>query len=195
MTTQNADDGLAIAAYTALKAEQSSRISVRDNYALAYAASLATLFFGYYSTKNALILLAVPPVGFIGFHAYATNDERISAIRTFLRDSLPPSMARAWETTHHQPDMTASIRGLLRLVASLLLFGRPAIASTIIVFSQSSSGASIASATITGSSIILMLVTYIVLYRTPAYPSRLQGATMDITQRRPLIYTAHSKLS
>ena len=165
MNAQNTDDGLIIAAYAALKGEQSSRISVRDNYALAYAASLATIFFGYFSTKNIFTLLAVPPVGFVGLHAYATNDERISAIRVFLRENLPASMAREWETSHHQPDLTVTVRSLLRLLASFLLFGGPGIASSVIAFASSyPSSARIAVVSTTCASLILMLVTYITLH-------------------------------
>ena len=125
MTAQNRDEGaLTTAAYTALKAEQSSRISLRDNYGLTYAASLATLFFGEpHAVKNTAVLLVVPPVAFIGLHAYASNDQRVSAIRAFLRNNLPSSLARDWEAGHHEPGLVASMRGILRLIVSMLLFG------------------------------------------------------------------------
>jgi hypothetical protein len=171
MTTRNADEGLTIAAYTALKAEQSSRISVRDNYGLTYAASLATLFFGYYTTKNSVILLVVSPVSFIGLHAYATNDQRISAIRAFLRHNLPTSIARDWEAGHHEASRIINVRSILRLIVSLLLFAGPAIVSSAIVFDiHSSDAVQLASSLTTCGSLVLMIVTYIALYASTRIP-------------------------
>ena len=166
MTAQNRDEGaLTTAAYTALKAEQSSRISLRDNYGLTYAASLATLFFGNHTTKNTAVLLVVPPVAFIGLHAYASNDQRVSAIRAFLRNNLPSSLARDWEAGHHEPGLVASMRGILRLIVSMLLFAGPAIVSVVVVFTaRSSTSIHFASVAITCISLLLMTLTYITLY-------------------------------
>ena len=166
MTAQHKDEGaLTTAAYTALKTEQSSRISLRDNYGLTYAASLATLFFGYFTSKNAAVLLVVPPVAFIGLHAYATNDQRVSAIRAFLRSNLPSSLARDWEAGHHEPSLVVNIRVILRLIVSMLLFAGPAIVSVIVIFTARSSAIiRFTSVAITCISLLLMILTYITLH-------------------------------
>ena len=127
---------LTIAAYTALKAEQASRIGLRDNYTLTYAGTLAVLFAAYSTSNNPSVLLAVPAVAFVGLHTYKSNDHRIETIREFLKNSLPPSLAKNWESTH-QLGRFGTIRAFLRLVASLLLFLGPAVTSyTMLVNSQ-----------------------------------------------------------
>ena len=174
MAAESTNEELVTAAYAALKAEQTSRISVRDNYGLTYAASLASLFFGFYTTKNAAVLLIVPPVAFIGLHAYATNDQRISAIREFLGSNLPSSIARNWETSHHEANLVVSTRSLLRTIVSLLLFAGPSIVSSVVIFTGHYNAAvRLASITVTCASLALMIITYAVLYMAPRIPHQL----------------------
>lgn len=135
----NAGTELDAVAYTALKTEQSSRIGLRDNYTLTYVATIATIFLSYSTTKDVAILLAVPVAAYVGMHAYATNDARISDIRKFLKDSLPPSLAREWEQIHRQPGIAISLRSALRIITGTLLFAGPALASLAVIFTEEAS--------------------------------------------------------
>lgn len=161
---EESSEDLLVAAYAALKAEQTSRISLRDNYGLTYVASLATLFFGYYGTKSIVPLLAVPAVGFVGFHSYATNDNRISAIRIFLQRSLPSSMARDWEVSHVGTGSARSLRGAARAAAAAILFSGPAVAGLALIFyTQRSFEIRAIAISITVIAMALMTITYLAL--------------------------------
>jgi hypothetical protein len=165
-TGRRADAGtdLDAVAYTALKAEQSSRIGLRDNYSLTYVATIATIFFGYFTTKNVAILLAVPVTAYVGMHAYATNDARISDIRKFLKDSLPPSLAREWEQIHQQPGMAISLRSTLRIITGTLLFVGPTLVSLAVIFTEEASlPIRVAAISMTFISLTLMVTAHLVL--------------------------------
>lgn len=175
MTAEGKNEALEVAAYTALKAEQSSRIGLRDNYALTYAASVATLFFSSYAAKTIIPLLAVPPVTYIGMHAYATNDHRISRIRSFLRQQLPPSLARTWESSHNQPTLMIRIRSLLRFISAIFLFVGPAVTSCVSIFLLSTrTVVTVASALITVISLLLIAITFAALYVPSESPTNTQ---------------------
>ncbi|WP_146164266.1 hypothetical protein [Pseudosporangium ferrugineum] len=129
-------DALSTASYSALKAEQTARIALRDNYVLTYIGSVAALFLGVVTTKNLWFIPAVPAVGFVALHAYASNDHRIGAIRNFLRGSLPPSIASAWEHSHGV-GKNARRRSIARIVAAFVLFVGPSAAGLVIITQSS----------------------------------------------------------
>ena len=154
-------------AYTALKAEQSSRISLRDNYSLTYVATIGTIFFGYFTTRDVAILLTVPAAAYVGLHAYATNDARISDIRTFLRNRLPPSLAREWEQMHRQPGIAVSLRSALRVVTGTLLFAGPVLGSLAVIFSEGAGALiRVMAISMTGVSLALMIMACLALRAT-----------------------------
>jgi len=151
-------------AYAALKAEQSSRISLRDNYSLTYVATIGTIFFGYFTTRDIAILLTVPIAAYVGMHAYATNDARITDIRTFLRDRLPPSLAREWEQMHRQPGIAVRLRSALRVVTGTLLFAGPVLASLAVIFTEGTGALiRVVAISMTGVSLALMVMAHVAL--------------------------------
>ncbi len=160
----DAEAELDTVAYTALKAEQSSRISMRDNYSLTYVATIGTIFFGYVTTREIAVLLTIPVAAYVGMHAYATNDARISDIRTFLRTRLPPSLAREWEQRHRQPSIAVGLRSALRVVTGILLFAGPVLASLAMIFAEQADAIiRITALSMTGISLALMITVHLAL--------------------------------
>jgi hypothetical protein len=124
--------------YEMLKAEQKSRIVVRDRLMYATLAALAATAAASIGSVHAPLLLLLPPVCVVLGWTYLVNDENISAIGDYLRDHLGPRLARAtggaevlgWETVHRRRP-GRSLRKSLQLGVDLAMFVVPAVLSVV----------------------------------------------------------------
>lgn len=122
--------------YEMLKAEQKSRIVVRDRLMYATLAALGATAAASVGAAQMSLLLLLPPVCVVLGWTYLVNDEHISAIGDYLRDELGPALARTlggvmvlrWETEHRR-DAGRSLRKSLQLGVDMLMFVVPALLS------------------------------------------------------------------
>lgn len=127
-----------LAEYDALKAEQKSRIALRDRLTYAGLAALtATLALVVQPAGRPHLLLLLPLVCVVLGWTYLANDQKISAIGGYLRRHLAPALVAAggreaavlaWESVHR----CAPLRRLdkfLQLAVDLLMFVVPSLLS------------------------------------------------------------------
>ncbi|MFF1376309.1 hypothetical protein [Streptomyces sp. NPDC058308] len=117
--------------YEQLKAEQKSRIALRDNLIYAMlAATAAVIAATIPSTSRTALLLLLPPLAVLLGWTYLVNDEKISAIGQYIRSTLSPRLKGVadqsddvfgWETAHRQ-DRRRGTRKRLQLAVDLLAF-------------------------------------------------------------------------
>ncbi|QQQ78191.1 hypothetical protein IOD16_06885 [Saccharothrix sp. 6-C] len=128
-----------LAEYDALKAEQKSRIALRDRLTYAALASLtAALALVIQPAGRPHLLLLLPLVCVILGWTYLANDQKISAIGAYLRRHLAPALVAtngrlgglfAWESVHrHSP--LRRLDKVTQLVVDLLMFAVPSLLST-----------------------------------------------------------------
>ena len=128
-----------LAEYDALKAEQKSRIALRDRLMYtALAALTATLALVIQPTGQPHLLLMLPLVCVVLGWTYLTNDQKISAIGRYLRRHLTPALAVfdcrasgafAWECVHRQYPLRR-LDKFTQLAVDLLIFVVPSLWST-----------------------------------------------------------------
>lgn len=83
---------LLLAEYQSVKDEQKARIGFRDNLLYVTLAVAAAIVAAAAQTKQASMLLALPPVCIVLGWTYLVNDEKISAIGRYVRDELGPRL-------------------------------------------------------------------------------------------------------
>ncbi|MEU6992625.1 hypothetical protein ABZ953_18455 [Streptomyces sp. NPDC046465] len=120
-----------LAEYEQLKAEQKSRIALRDNLIYAMlAATAAVIAATIPSTSRTALLLLLPPLSVLLGWTYLVNDEKISAIGQYIRGTLSPRLTAmvdqsddvfGWEAAHRQ-DRRRVARKRLQLAVDLLAF-------------------------------------------------------------------------
>jgi hypothetical protein len=117
-----------MAEYTALKAEQLSRIGTRDNLLYAVLAAAGAVLAAAVASRQPACLLLIPPAGAILGWTYLVNDLKISAIREYVRADLTPRAealsggpAFGWERAH-LADPLYRTRRAGHLVADLTAF-------------------------------------------------------------------------
>lgn len=99
MTTLNPKaDALALAEYTAIKAEQTARIGWRDNLLYVTLVAVGSLLAVTHSAHSRGYLLLVPAVTVILGWNYLANDHMISAIGRYFREH--PALSMGWEADH-----------------------------------------------------------------------------------------------
>ncbi|MFD9817540.1 hypothetical protein [Streptomyces violascens] len=118
--------------YEQMKAEQKGRIGLRDNLLYAMlAATAAVIAATIPSSSHTALLLLLPPISVLLGWTYLVNDEKISAIGRYVRNSLAPRLAEVlgrdvelfgWESAHRQDQRRRSRKGL-QLAVDLLAFG------------------------------------------------------------------------
>jgi hypothetical protein len=118
-----------LAEYAALKAEQLARIGTRDNLLYATMAAIAGVLAAALTARQAACLLLVPPSCIILGWTYLVNDEKISAIREYIRTGLAPLLtsgtpAFGWESAHLADPLYAARRSG-HLAVDLLAFAAP----------------------------------------------------------------------
>lgn len=130
-----------LAEYEALKAEQTSRIVLRDRLMYAALAALAaTLALVVQATGRPYLLLLLPLVCVVLGWTYFVNDQKISAIGRYLGRHLAPSLVDSshpveqvltWESVH-RCDPLRRLDKSMQLVVDLLLFAVPALLSVVL---------------------------------------------------------------
>jgi hypothetical protein len=125
---------LLLAEYQTVKDEQKTRIGFRDNLLYVTLTIVAAVIAAAAQAKQSEMLLALPPVCVVLGWTYLVNDEKISAIGTYIRDELGPRLtdlayaepARAetvfaWETAHRSDSRRRS-RKAIQCAIDLLAF-------------------------------------------------------------------------
>jgi hypothetical protein len=85
---------LLLAEYQALKDEQKTRIGFRDNLLYVTLAIVAAVIAATAQAGQSAMLLAIPPACVVLGWTYLVNDDKISAIGTYIRTDLGPRLAR-----------------------------------------------------------------------------------------------------
>lgn len=137
----NSSRAVLLAEYEALKAEQTSRIVLRDRLMYAALAALAaTLALVVQPTGRQYLLLLLPLVCMVLGWTYFVNDQKISAIGRYLRRHLAPSLVASaqcadqmltWESVHRR-DPLRRLDKSMQLVVDLLMFAVPALLSVVL---------------------------------------------------------------
>ncbi|MET7485619.1 hypothetical protein [Streptomyces sp. NPDC005538] len=120
---------LLLAEYTTIKDEQKTRIGFRDNLLYVTLTVVAAVIAAAAQARQPEMLLALPPVCVVLGWTYLVNDEKISAIGTYIRDDLSPRLAElahagtafAWETAHRSDSRRRS-RKVIQCAVDLLAF-------------------------------------------------------------------------
>lgn len=130
-----------LAEYVALKAEQTSRIVVRDRLVYAaLAASVASLALVIQSAGRVSLLLLLPVVCTALGWTYFVNDQKISAIGTYLGQHLSRSLVVStrggarfltWEWFHRR-DPRRRLDKSMQLAVDLLMFVAPALSAVVV---------------------------------------------------------------
>lgn len=129
--------------YEQLKEEQRLRIGTRDNLVYATIGALALIVGAAVQSGSSSFLLLVPPVCVTLGWTYLANDDRITAIGSYVKDVLGPELARlssakielfAWERLHRE-DGGRPLRKACQLSVNLMLFCVTAIAALVIAWS------------------------------------------------------------
>lgn len=130
-----------LAEYEALKAEQTSRIVLRDRLMYAALAALAaTLTLVVQATGRPYLLLLLPLVCVVLGWTYFVNDQKISAIGGYLGLHLAPSLVASshrveqvltWESVHRR-DPLRRLDKSMQLAVDLLMFAVPALLSVVL---------------------------------------------------------------
>ncbi|MFE7138200.1 hypothetical protein ACFVAG_10665 [Streptomyces sp. NPDC057644] len=144
---------LLLAEYDRIKDEQRARIGFRDNLVyVTLAASAGILAVAVQSTQPR-ILLAVPVICLILGWTYLINDEKISAIGSYIRERLGPRLGElagvrgvvfGWEE-HHRQDAGRLTRKRLQTAADLLTYvGLPVVCVAVFLCSPAAQPALVA---------------------------------------------------
>ncbi|WP_424186782.1 hypothetical protein ACOBQX_02815 [Actinokineospora sp. G85] len=133
-----------LAEYEALKAEQKSRITLRDRLVYtALAALAATLALVLQPVERPNLMLLLPLVCVVLGWTHLANDQKITAIGGYLRDHLAPALRSggpravgilAWESLHR----TTRLRRLdkcTQLAVDLMIFAVPSLLATALYWS------------------------------------------------------------
>lgn len=122
---------LLLSEYERIKDEQRGRIAFRDNLVYAMLASAAAVLAAtLQSGFEPGFLLLLPPVSVLLGWTHLINDQKVSAIGRYIRDTLAPRLAAAagtqdevfgWETAH-RTDTRRVWRKRTQLAADLIAF-------------------------------------------------------------------------
>jgi len=166
-----------------LKSEQTARIGFRDN--LLYVTVAAVGGIGAFALRNqnaAAALLLTPWVTTILGWTYLVNDEKISAIGTYLRDQLrtrlntytcvPADQILGWEGAHRADNLRMS-RKVIQLVVDLIAFVGSGLASIdAYVVRSAPLTASLAAVVAIEALLMLALAWQIILYADLGRPAK-----------------------
>jgi hypothetical protein len=130
-----------LAEYEALKAEQTSRIVVRDRLMYAALAALAAMLALVIQPAGRPYLFLLPPLVCVVLGwTYFVNDQKISAIGSYLGRYLAPSLVAStragepvltWESIHRREPLRRLDKSL-QLAVDLLMFAVPALLSVLL---------------------------------------------------------------
>ncbi|MFE1314067.1 hypothetical protein [Streptomyces sp. NPDC058755] len=120
---------LLLTEYQTIKDEQKTRIGFRDNLLYVTLTVVAAVIAAAAQARQPSMLLALPPVCVVLGWTYLVNDQKISAIGTYIRDDLGPKLGRiagtddvfVWESTHRS-DRRRRSRKAVQCFVDLLAF-------------------------------------------------------------------------
>lgn len=144
MSSQRVPQLLALE-YEQLKEEQRGRIGTRDNLVYATIGALALIVGAVVQTGSTAFLLIIPPVCVTLGWTYLVNDDRVTAIGSYVKDVLGPELTRrsssdievfGWERRHRE-DAGRRSRKVFQLAVDLLLFCVTPLAAMTIAWSES----------------------------------------------------------
>lgn len=159
--------------YEQIKGEQRSRIGFRDNLIYAMVAATAAVLAGTLQSHGSrAYLLALPPAAVLLGWTYLVNDEKISAIGRYIRDSLGPQIesitqaqgkAFGWESAHRS-DQRRRSRKRIQLAVDLLAFCATPIAAVIFYLTSPGAAVLLGSLSVIEVAITLFLAVQFVRY-------------------------------
>ncbi|MFE8951911.1 hypothetical protein ACH4KU_11630 [Streptomyces althioticus] len=137
---------LLLAEYQSVKDEQKARIGFRDNLLYVTLAVVAAVIAAAAQAKQPSMLLALPPVCVVLGWTYVVNDEKITAIGLYVRDSLGPRLAAlaagesgfttfGWEASHGR-DTRRRSRKAVQLAVDLTAFCAVPLAALVVFWAQ-----------------------------------------------------------
>ncbi|MER5218024.1 hypothetical protein ABT063_47925 [Streptomyces sp. NPDC002838] len=141
---------LLLAEYQSVKDEQKTRIGFRDNLLYVTLAVVAAVIAAAAQAKQASMLLALPPVCVVLGWTYLVNDEKISAMGTYVREALGPRLAAlaqpgggfeafGWETAHRGDERRRS-RKAVQMVVDLTAFCAVPLAALVVFWVDGGGG-------------------------------------------------------
>lgn len=182
---------LLLAEYQTVKDEQKTRIGFRDNLLYVTLTIVAAVIAAAAQAKQSEMLLALPPVCVVLGWTYLVNDEKISAIGTYIRDDLAPRLAEpagtevvfAWETTHRSDSRRRS-RKAIQCAIDLLAFCVVPLAGLVVYWVGGRTGAGLLTLSVIEAITVTGLGAQVLAYarpfsngRRPATPSPTGTAT------------------
>jgi len=110
---------MALAEYTAIKAEQVARINTRDNLIYVTLVAIAGALTVTHTAASRGYLLLVPAVTVLLGWTYLANDNMITAIGRYFREH--PALSAGWESDH-AADRRRDSRKVIQLTVDLATF-------------------------------------------------------------------------
>ncbi|ALC26402.1 hypothetical protein [Streptomyces sp. CFMR 7] len=163
---------LLLAEYDRLKEEQKTRIGFRDNLLYVTLAVMVTILIGAAQTDQPAVLLALPAATFILGWTYLVNDQKISAIGSYVRTDLGVRLGALagrrenpfeWETVHRR-DARRVQRKIIQCAVDLTAFGAVPLAFLVTFWISRTGTALTIAASVLETLAIAVLTTQIVLY-------------------------------
>ncbi|NUQ98682.1 MAG: hypothetical protein HOY79_19735 [Streptomyces sp.] len=176
---------LLLAEYQTIKDEQKTRIGFRDNLLYVTLTVVAAVIAAAAQAKQSSMLLALPPVTVVLGWTYLVNDEKISAIGSFIRDDLGPRLSRlaqaerafAWETAH-RTDTRRRSRKAIQCAIDLLAFCVVPFAGLIVYWAAGQTTAGLLVLSVAEALTVTGLGIQVVVYARP-FSQEPRGAARD----------------
>nr|WP_203616398.1 hypothetical protein [Streptomyces sp. SID13726] len=164
--------------YQSLKDEQKARIGFRDNLLYVTLAVVAAVIAAAAQAERTSMLLALPPVCVVLGWTYLVNDDKISAIGTYVRDELGPRLAAlarpdgsfeafAWETGH-RGDPRRRSRKAIQLLVDLTAFCVVPLAALTVFWADTDGGVALVAVSVLEALAVTGLASQVVRYARPA---------------------------
>jgi hypothetical protein len=169
---------LLLAEYQSVKDEQKARIGFRDNLLYVTLAAVAAVIAAAAQAEQASMLLALPPVCVVLGWTYLVNDEKISAIGTYVREDLGPRLATlaapegdfrafGWETAH-RGDARRGARKVIQCAVDLTAFCAVPLAALVVFWADGEGGGLLVALSALEALAVAGLGVQVVLYARPA---------------------------
>ncbi|MER8011184.1 MULTISPECIES: hypothetical protein [unclassified Streptomyces] len=165
---------LLLAEYQTLKDEQKTRIGFRDNLLYVTLTIVAAVIAAAAQAKQSAMLLALPPVTVVLGWTYLVNDDKISAIGTYVREDLGPRLAElarterafGWETGH-RGDPRRRSRKIIQSVIDLLAFCAVPLAGLTVYWAAGQTTPGLLALSLFEALTVVVLGSQILLYAWP----------------------------
>ncbi|MBK3572020.1 hypothetical protein [Streptomyces sp. MBT62] len=170
---------LLLAEYQTVKDEQKTRIGFRDNLLYVTLTIVAAVIAAAAQAKQSEMLLALPPVCVVLGWTYLVNDEKISAIGTYVRDELGPRLAElaqaeavfAWEAAHRS-DTRRRSRKVIQSSVDLLAFCVVPLAGLIVYWAAGQTTPGLLALSVAEALIVVGLGHQVLSYARPSNSPR-----------------------